>query len=427
MYTSLNIQSDFEIRSLFDLPKLKLLMENLKMKINKSKLARDLGVDRRTIHKYLEGFTRKQTREKGSKIDEYYQIIAALLSEDSKQVFYYRRVLWQYLVDNHGLSCSAAAFRAYIARKPEFAAYFEKGQRFPSPHGIIRFETMPGEQAQLDWKESLMFQTKDGQKVEINVAVFLLSYSRFRLYHMSVSKSQSILLSFLTEAFETIGGVPDEIVTDNMKTIMDEARTERSGGKVNARFAQFAQDFGFRIRPCIAGRPRTKGKVEAQMKLLDEIHAYQGQLSLTELQTFIEQLCNRVNHSFHQGSGTVPILALEKEKNFLHPLPADRVRSSYRIHHRLVKINASNMISYQSKQYSVPAGYVGKMVSIQVYDNHLYAYYNTKLLVRHPIGDMKLNYTAEHYREQLQRSMPGYPDIDELATKNLRVIGGVFE
>lgn len=427
MYITLNVQSNMEIRSLLDLPKLKSLMENLNMKINKSQLARELGVDRRTIQRYLDGFTRKRSRDKGSKIDEYYEIIAALLSTDSKQVFYYKRVLWQYLKDNHGLQCSASAFRAYIARKPEFEAYFKHGKRMPSPQGTIRFETDPGVQAQLDWKESIPFETKDGEKVEVNVAVLLLSYSRFRVYHLSVSKSQSVLLSFLTEAFETIGGVPHEILTDNMKTVMDEARTERNAGKVNTKFAGYAADFGFKVRPCIAGRPRTKGKVEAPMKILDEIHAYQGKLSLVELQTYIQKLCDRVNQSFHQGTGKVPVLALEKEKNSLHPLPTERVRSSYRIHHKLVKINASNMISYQSRQYSVPAGYQGKTVGIQVYDNHLYAYYNTKLLVRHPIGETKLNYTEEHYRENLRLSMPCYPDINDLAKKNLRAIGGAFE
>ncbi|MBG9582548.1 hypothetical protein ABE42_25815 [Bacillus thuringiensis] len=83
------------------------------MKINKSQLARELNVDRRTIDKYLNGFTPKGTKNKASKIDTYYEVIAVLLSSDSKQTFYYKRVLWQYLTDNHGLQCSQSAFRAY--------------------------------------------------------------------------------------------------------------------------------------------------------------------------------------------------------------------------------------------------------------------------------------------------------------------------
>ncbi len=111
-----------------------------------------------------------------------------------------------------------------------------------------------------------------------------------RSFYMSISKSQGVLFSFLTETFEKIGGVPEEIVTDNMKTVMDEARTSSSPGKVNAKFAQFAKDFGFKVRPCIAGRPHTKGKVETTMKLLDEIHAYQGQFDLEELHAYIERI-----------------------------------------------------------------------------------------------------------------------------------------
>jgi transposase len=260
-------------------------------------------VDRRTIDKYLNGFIPKRTREKSSKIDEYYQIIAALLSEDSKQKFYYRRVLWQYLKDNHGLDCSASTFRAYIVRTPEFKAYFKDDKKISSPKGTARFETLPAKQAQLDWKENIPYETKDGAHVDINVAVLVLSHSRLRAFFLSISKSQSVLLSFLTETFESIGGVPGEIVTDNMKTIMDEARTEHTPGKVNAKFAQFAKDFGFNVRPCIAGRPRTKGKVETTMKLLDEIHAYQGQLTLEELHQFVQDLCNRINHEIHQGTG----------------------------------------------------------------------------------------------------------------------------
>ncbi|MEK4497425.1 IS21 family transposase [Bacillus sp. FSL R12-0069] len=428
MYIKLDIPTEFEVKSLTDLPNLKKLMENLKMKVNKSQLARELNVDRRTIDKYMNGFTPKGTKKKTSKIDVHYEVIVDLLSDNSKQTFYYMRVLWQYLTDNHGLQCSQSTFRAYINRKPEFKKYFEEGKRTVSSHsGKVRYETSPGEQAQLDWKESIQFETKDGEIAYVNVAVLLLSYSRFRVFHLNISKSQSVLLSFMTEAFETFGGVPKVIVTDNMKTVMDEARTEHFSGTINNKFAQFAKDFGFKVQPCIAGRPNTKGKIEAPMKLLDEIHAYQGKFSFEELHDFVQRLCIRINQTFHQGTGKIPMFALKQEKNLLQPLPQSTIRDSYKIKHKLVKVNTSGMISYKSNQYSVPPEYQGKTVGLQVYDNQIYVYHNMKLIVHHKISQSKLNYKEEHYKKALAKSLPKYPNIDNLAKQNLSVIGEVYK
>ncbi|OUB85279.1 transposase [Bacillus thuringiensis serovar medellin] len=428
MYIKLDIPTEFEVKSLTDLPNFKNVMENLKMKVNKSQLARELNVDRRTIDKYMNGFTPKGTKKKTSKIDVHYEVIVDLLSDNSKQTFYYMRVLWQYLTDNHGLQCSQSTFRAYINRKPEFKKYFEEGKRTVSSNsGKVRYETSPGEQAQLDWKESIKFETKDGEIFYVNVAVLLLSYSRFRVFHLNISKSQSVLLSFMTEAFETFGGVPKVIVTDNMKTVMDEARTEHFSGTINNKFAQFAQDFGFKVQPCIAGRPNTKGKIEAPMKLLDEIHAYQGKFTFEELHNFVQKLCTRINQTFHQGTGKIPMFALKQEKNLLQPLPQSTIRDSYKIKHKLVKVNTSGMISYKSNQYSVPPEYQGKTVGLQVYDNQIYVHHNMKLIVQHKVSQSKLNYKEEHYKKALAKSLPNYPNIDNLAKQNLSVIGEVYK
>lgn len=224
--------------------------------------------------------------------------------------------MWQYLKDNHGLECGQSTFRRYIANKPEFQQYFDSEKRKNSTSEVIRYETAPAEQAQLDWKENIRYITKDGEILYVNVCVLLLSYSRFRTFHLSISKSQSILLSFLTESFEALGGVPKTILTDNMRTIMDEPRTEYQKGKVNSRFFQFSKDMGFEVVPCIAGRPKTKAKVESPMKFLDEIHAYQGKFNYEELHQFVQNLCNRINHSCHQGTGKIPILALKKETSY---------------------------------------------------------------------------------------------------------------
>src|SRR5699024_7148391 len=352
--------------------------------------------------------------------------IQSLLSKESPQVFYYKRVLWQYLKDNHGLDCSLSNFRTYISRRKEFQEYFDARSARKPDKDVVRYETSPGEQAQLDWKENIRYITKDGEILYVNILVLLLSHSRFRIYQLSISKSQSVLLSFITESFEKIGGVPSTLLVDNMKTIMDQPRTEYQRGVVNERFHQFTKDFNFEVIPCIAGRPQTKAKVEAPMKILDEIHAYQGKFNYEELNKFIEQLCNRVNHEYNQGTGNIPILNFQKEKAYLSPLPRQQIRNAYKIDHTLVKVNTSNMVTYKSNQYSIPSGYVGKIVSIQVYDNHLHVYYSTDLLVQHEIRQRKLNYKQEHYVDALSNHLPHRQDIEELALKNLAAIHDVY-
>ena len=255
------ITSDIQINSLRDLVKLKPFLEDSTLKINKSQIARELGKDRRTVDKYLKGYEKPTARRRSSCIDDYYDIIKDLLSDENQQTFYYKRVLWQFLKDNHGLSCAQSSFRRYISQHSEFQSYFERRQKqHIKKKSHLRFETPLGKQAQLDWKKSIKFLLKSGEWIDINIFVLLLSSSRFRVYRLSLSKTQDILCSFIDDAFETFGGVPEELLTDNMKTVMDQPRTAYSKGKVNPRFAQFASDYGFKVRPCICCTASDKSK-----------------------------------------------------------------------------------------------------------------------------------------------------------------------
>ncbi len=429
MILQTSITTDFVIHSLKDLVKLKPFLEAGSLKINKSQLARELGKDRRTIDKYINGYEKPKTRNRSSFIDHYYDIIKELLSKESQQIFYYKRVLWQYLKDNHGLTCAQSSFRRYISKHPEFDEYFKKHSKsFISKKTHLRFETDAGQQAQIDWKESVEYTLKDGETISINIFVYLLAFSRFRVYRLSLSKNQDILFSFLDDAFELCGGVPAELLTDNMKTVMDNPRTEYSKGKVNNKFQQFADDYGFKVKPCIAGRPQTKAKVEAPMKLLDEILAYNGQLDYAELNELIIRLNNRINHSVHAGTGKIPVMYLEKEKTSLSPLPKEQIRKSYQINTLSSKVNSSSMITYQSNQYSVPPEYIGKRMTLQVYDHHIYVYYNTKLVTVHPISQMKLNYQEQHYLKVSKITLKNdFSKIEEMAKNNLKLIGKVYK
>ena len=429
MLIKTNIYKEIEIKKLEDLPKLKILMEENNLKVNKSQIARELGVDPRTVGKYLNGYTKPSRRKRKSKIDEFEPIIRSLLSKDSIQIFYYKRILWQYLKDNYNLDCAQSSFRRYISSKPEFNDYFKRRQKgHISNNSTMRYETGKGQQAQLDWKENINFVLKTGETINVNIFVLILSYSRFRVYKLSLDKSQEILFSFLNEAFETFEGVPHELLTDNMKTVMDEARTNYRKGKVNNKFQQFADDYGFKVRPCIAGRPNTKAKVEAPMKLLDEIRAYNGQLDYEGLVRLIENLNNRINSSYHTATGKIPILHKKREKDFLLALPTEQIRNQYKITTTSVKVNRQSMISYKSNQYSVPPEYIGKRLKLQVYDNQLHIYCNTDLVTIHDVTTKKLNYHEDHYLEinSLTFNNKDYKMM-QMAKNNLNMIGEVYK
>ena len=422
------LNTEIKINSLEDLHKLKLLMEVNNLKVNKSQIARELGVDVRTVGKYLNGYVKPITRNRKSTIDNFKPIIRSLLSEESIQVFYYKRVLWQYLKDNHGLDCAQSSFRRYISNNPEFNDYFKRRKKgYISNNSSMRFETDKGQQAQLDWKENIDFVLSNGEVININIFVLILSYSRFRVYKLSLEKTQDILFSFLNESFEAFGGVPKEVLTDNMKTVMDEPRTAYRNGKTNNKFQQFADDYGFKVRPCIAGRPNTKAKVEAPMKLLDEIRAYNGTLNIDELHELVSKLNNRINSTCHTSTGKIPVLHLEKEKDFLLELPTEQIRNRYNIITTSVKVNRQSMISYKSNQYSVPPEYIGKKLKLQVYDNQLHLYYNTNLVTIHEIKNQKLNYHDSHYLQisSLTFKNNNY-EMNEIAKNNLRMIGEIY-
>lgn len=428
MIYKISVNTEIKINSLEDLHKLKLLMEVNNLKVNKSQIARELGVDVRTVGKYLNGYVKPITRNRKSTIDNFKPIIRSLLSEESIQVFYYKRVLWQYLKDNHGLDCAQSSFRRYISNNPEFNDYFKRRKKgYISNNSSMRFETDKGQQAQLDWKENIDFVLSNGEVININIFVLILSYSRFRVYKLSLEKTQDILFSFLNESFEAFGGVPKEVLTDNMKTVMDEPRTAYRNGKINNKFQQFADDYGFKVRPCIAGRPNTKAKVEAPMKLLDEIRAYNGTLNIDELHELVSKLNNRINSTCHTSTGKIPVLHLEKEKDFLLELPTEQIRNRYNIITTSVKVNRQSMISYKSNQYSVPPEYIGKKLKLQVYDNQLHLYYNTNLVTIHEIKNQKLNYHDSHYLQisSLTFKNNNY-EMNEIAKNNLRMIGEIY-
>ena len=376
-------------------------------KPNFSKLGLDLDKDPRTIKKYYYGFEKSKTRCKKSLVDDLYDVISNLLCGSSENItkFYYIDHLHRYLKREHDLITCKSNFHHYIKQHKEFYSYFKKNKAMAA----LMTETPFGKQAQFDWKEKIRFTYSNGETETVNVGSLILSASGTKVYGVYPAMSQDCLLDFLSSAFEELGGVPYELLIDNAKTMMDKPRTQNSPGKINIKMQQFADDFGFKIKPCVASRPQTKAKVENPMKIIDEIHNYNGTLSnFNELYEKVKIICKEANSRINQKTNLPPVLVFQKEKEHLKPLPSVNVCSSYKLTVKKLNVNLNSLFNYKSNKYSVPTEYIGKTVTIKVLDDTLYVYYSKKLITTHKISSKKINYITEHHLQLTKITFPHY-------------------
>ena len=131
-------------------------MENNNLKLNKSEIARQLNVDRRTVDKYLNGFNKSKHRSKPSKLDSYKEIIQELLNSTT-QAFSYRSCLYRYLQDNHRLNVPAPTFYHYLKSVPEFDMYFKK-EKYLITHQIRLYVTKQGAANKRNWIGKNLFR-----------------------------------------------------------------------------------------------------------------------------------------------------------------------------------------------------------------------------------------------------------------------------
>lgn len=131
----------------------------------------------------------------------------------------------------------------------------------------IRFETEPGEQAQVDWGhfgEVII----NGIKERLYCFVFILSYSRTSYIEFTTSQKLSVFENCHINTFKVLG-IPNNIVYDNTKTVVLSNKKMPDGTRrvhLNLAFLDFANYYGFNIIVSPPYWPRNKGKVEANVK-----------------------------------------------------------------------------------------------------------------------------------------------------------------
>ncbi len=385
------------------------VLEKLEIKPNFAELSRKYKMDYRTIKKYYEGYEGKpKTRNVRSKLDSYASIIEEKLSIN--RVTY--KAVYRMLLSKYG--------EKEIGSYSNFLYYCKKNnlghERITS--GNPKYETEPGDLAEVDWKESIKLFNSMNELFEVNIFHIVLKYSRYSYIELTLSKEQNVLLRALINSFRFFKGIPKRLLFDNMSTV---AIVGGKTKKVHPRIIQFSKDFGFEVRLCKARSPETKGTNEARNKILDTIRAYDHEFAtFEELSEIVRQLNSSMNINKCAGTNISPILLYYKEKEYLYPMPRREIVESY-LEPAKVKVANTQLIYYKGCQYSVDRSLINEFVQPEEFNGKLYLYYKGKCIASHSLTDNPINYTTEHYT-QLMKHKIKQEDIETTVNKNLEIM-----
>jgi transposase len=211
--------------------------------------------------------------------------------------------------------CRAAGFPGSYTQLKQFV---RRVRPRPEPEPIIRFETAPGHQAQVDFAEC---HFPWGKRFALMV---VLGYSRLLWLRFYPRQTMVTLMRGLEEAFSAFGGVPRELLFDQLKAVIIEDRRPTSGRVVeNPEFLRFAAHWGFRIRSCRPHRAQTKGKVERPVRYVRSNFLYGREfLSDGDLDTQrLWWLDHVANVRLHRTTREIPRLRFERDEHaVLQPL-----------------------------------------------------------------------------------------------------------
>lgn len=193
----------------------------------------------------------------------------------------------------------------------------------PEPEPIVRFETPPGRQLQID------FVVLRRGPSPLRAFTAELGYSRYPFVEFTDNERAETLIACLERAFHWFGGVPLHVLCDNPKTIVIERDAYEEGKhKFNGKMLDFAKHCGFDIKLCAPYRAQTKGKVERFHRYFRE--SFFNPLQSKHANPVDVALCNRevipwlrdvAGTRIHATLKERPVDRFQREREYLKVLP----------------------------------------------------------------------------------------------------------
>lgn len=355
-----------------------------------SAIARDLGLDRKTVRSNIGReswlpYSREVSR--ATMLGPHME----WLRRRAPQVDFSARILHQELRALRGFAGCYGLVKVAVRPLRETAVAAAVTQR--------RFETAPGEQAQVDWGQVKVWL--GGEHVTVHIFVMTLGYSRRGYAEGYLNERMENLLSAHERAFAHFGGVCQSLLYDRMRTVTigtteDDAGVRRA--RLNATFQAFAGHWGFTIRLCRPYRAMTKGKVESGVKYVKRNFIPGRQFR--DLADFNAQLAawqagiadERVHGTTHQR----PIERFAAEAAALMPVAGHRGFLDALVRERVVAEDW--LISIDANRYSVPFALIGRTVQVAREGDRWVIRHRARVVAEHPVlaGRAQLSVRPEH-------------------------------
>ena len=265
-----------------------------------------------------------------------------------------------------GYSGSYSTLRTYM-----------KDRRARPKAPVIRFETPPGAQAQMDWSTYTIDFTQEGRR-RVELFSYILGYSRRQYICFTERQDFETTVRQHVVAFEHLGGAAATCLYDNMKVVVN--RWEDGQPIYNPRFLSFATHYGFKPWACEPRRPETKGKIERPFDYAEK-NLLNGRTfrSLEHLNEVARWWLSEVNdRRIHGTTKRTPLELHEEEKPHLIDLPAIRFDTAQVVYR---KVDSEGFINNADNRYSAPWRLIGQMIPVRILEDQLEIYNTTIDLV----------------------------------------------
>lgn len=338
----------------------------------KKRIARELGIARNSVRRYLrEGEAAEtQTRPGAWTLDADKQAAARSLLD--------------------GPAAGNTVVVKRLLAEQDVEVPLRTLQRVLAPHrqakraaelATVRFETAPGHQMQIDFGEKWI--SIAGVRTRVHLFVAVLGYSRRIFVRASLSQRQDDWREGLAGAFRNFGGVTQRILIDRAGALVVGHDRDTGSARIHPAFAAFCKDWGVEVSACRPYRARTKGKTESGVGYVKR-NAIAG-LSFTSFAALEAHLAKWMVEADQRVHGTTheqPLARFERaEKSALGPLPSPVIPVRMRRVSRRVATDC--FVDVDTIRYSVPHTLVKRSVEVLVGDHDVVIFHGGVEVARH--------------------------------------------